>query len=186
MATQPAETQTIDLEFREKLIARVEETVKWAGAPDYDTGMQQAMQIFEVLLSRMSLMRTKEDLRNLFDKMPNPSPLEKKLILAVAQYLPQIFRYGAKQLAEKLEGDAPALPRGRPNVDLERKAEIVAFAGKLHMQGCSLEISKKRAAAKFGISDSTVQRIWDDRGNIDDADFRSALKWLTKEIRNPT
>jgi hypothetical protein len=50
------------------------------------------------------------------------------------------------------------------------------------MKGCSTEIGKRRAAAKFELSDSTVQRIWDDRGNIDDADFWSALNWASREL----
>lgn len=182
MATEPATARTVEPEFRDKLVSRWEELMIDTGAPDYETAISRAVQVFQFFLDNLSLIRTKEDLRNVLGRLPDPSALEKKLIWGVFQFLPQIFRYGAKQLAAKAERDLPPLPRGRPNIDLERKADIVAYVGKLHMQGCSLEISKKRTAARFTISESTVQRIWDDRGSIDPADFRSALNYLMKPI----
>ena len=181
MATEPAKVQTMDPEFREKIIKKWDEFMRDAGAADYEAGMDKAVQVFQYFANQISLIRTKEALRNTLDKFPEPSPIEKKLILGVFRYLPEILRYGAKQLGDKAERELPAPPSGRPTVDLQQKAEIVTYVGTLIIKGCSAEAGKKRAAARFGISESTVQRIWDDRGSIDEADFRSAPNWLTAQ-----
>jgi hypothetical protein len=173
--------KTVNPEFREKVIARWEKLIQDTGAPDHETAMQQLIQGFEKVLVVFSLVRTKQDLRNLLDKLPEPNLVEKKLILGFFQWAPQIVQYGVKQFAAKLERELSALPRGRPGTDLQQKAEVVTYVGTLIMKGCSTEVGKRRAAAKFGLSDSTVQRIWDDRGNIEDADFRSTLTWITKQ-----
>lgn len=123
-------------------------------------------------------MRTKDDLRKLLDEVPNPLWVEERLLLATAKFLPQILAAVAKQFAETIAHDAPPPPPGRPQVDFQRKAEVVAFIEKLHMQGTGLERNKNRAAQRFGISESTVQRIWDGRGELGEADFRSALRWV--------
>jgi hypothetical protein len=159
MATEPAEAQTIDLEFREKIIARWEGLMRDAGASDYETGMDRAVQVFQFFVNQISLIRTKEDLRNMLAKLPDPSPVEKKIFLGFLNYLPQIIHYGAKQFAAKAERELPPIPRGRPSTVLQQKSEVVTYVGTLIMKGCSTEIGKKRAAAKFGMSESTVQPV---------------------------
>jgi hypothetical protein len=182
MAGKDVTVQTIEPEFRDKLVAKIEEAYKWAGAADYDAGMKQALQVAEFFLNQLSSIRSKEELRLLLDKLPAPSFLEKSLILGVTRYLPQILRYGTRQLAESAERDAPGVPRGRPGVDLQQRADVIAHIGALIVKGCSDEAAKRRAAAKFAISKSTVQRIWDDRASVGEADFRSALKYISHEF----
>ena len=165
-------------EQRDKLIERIDQAAQRFGAADFADGVRQASQFLETWLARFALVKTKDDLKKLLDEMPDPSLLEEKLILSLLRYLPQILRVWAKRLAEQAEEDFPAAPGGRPSTDLRERAEIVAYIGKLHLQGCSLELSKKRTATRFGRSESTIQRIWDNRGSIQPADFRSALKWV--------
>jgi hypothetical protein len=100
------------------------------------------------------------------------------LLLGSLKHLPQIIRVWLCQAAEVAEAELPS-PTGRPPVDSKARVEIVAYVGQLHTRGTSLEISKRRAAQRFGQSESTVQRIWDDRGNLEEADLRSVLRWLS-------
>ena len=165
------------VELREKVIERLEEVSKWAGAPDFDAGMQQATKFFTLMQDATARMQTKDALRKLLDELPDPTPAEEALLSATANFMPQIISVVLKQLARVIQNAAP-VPPGRPSVDFLQKGQVVAYVGKLHTQGCSLELSKARAAQKFGLSESTVQRTWDDRGSLGDADFRSALRWL--------
>ena len=77
----------------------------------------------------------------------------------------------------------PPIPRGRPGLDSFTKEEMVAHVGKRHTQGYTLEQAKKAAATKFEVSEATVQRAWDDRGNRGAVDFRSVLKFLEEEAK---
>jgi hypothetical protein len=165
-------------EIREKLIERMEEAVRWAGSPDFETGMEVAYRFFDVMRDGVARMKTKDDVRKFFDDLPDPSPLEEALILASAKFAPQMISSAVKKFAAMIAADTPRLPRGRPKTDFQEKARIVAYVGKLHIQGCSLELSKTRAAKRFGVSESTVQRIWDDRASIGEPDFHSAMTWL--------
>ncbi len=168
-------------DLRDKLIDRFEERMRWAGAKDWDEGTEDFLRLLEALREKVLLMKTKEDLAALLDQMPNPSWWEQKLLFGFLKHLPEILRVWAVQIASGAEKLLPAPPGGRPPVDLQRQVEIIMYVGQLHTDHYSMEISKKRAAAKFGISESTVQRIWDDRGSIDEADFRSAANWITEE-----
>jgi hypothetical protein len=46
------------------------------------------------------------------------------------------------------------------------------------MAGCTHKQAKVLDARHFSVSLSTVQRIWDDRGNPGEVDFRSVLRYL--------
>ena len=165
---------------RDSIIAGIERAYIVAGAKDYDSGMAQYGRLLERLLEYYHPMRSKKDLTVLLDAMPEPSSLKMRFILGAIQYMPQLLRYGAKRFAEMTE-DFPEIPRGRPGIDAFLKAQIVAHVGKRHMTGYTLDRAKKSAALQFRLSESTIQRVWDDRGNPGVVDFRSVLKFLVEE-----
>lgn len=166
------------VELREAIIARFEDAVIYAGAESYDKGMQQFGRLLEFLNRAFDPIRSKEQLRTLFDQMPEPSLLERRLIFGTMRYLPQILRFGLKQLSMTAEITLPKAPTGRPGMGLQEKVRIVDFVGSQHKHVISLDRCMKDAAKRFRVSEATVQRAWDDRTNLDDADFRSALKFL--------
>jgi hypothetical protein len=168
----------VNAELREKLILKTEQVFMLAGAESYDQAMQQFGKMLEFLNSHYDPMRTKEQLRTLLDQMPEPSFMQRRLLFGVLKYLPQIMRFGLKRLAETAEFTLPEIPTGRPGLELQIRTEIVEFVGNQHKRVPSLDRCMKSAAQKFGVSKGTVQRAWDDRASLDDADFRSALKFL--------
>jgi hypothetical protein len=170
----------MDMEFQVKLIERMEELFRWAGAADYDAGMRQFRGILLRLVERSEAIKTREDLARALNELENPSLLQRQLMLGSMRYLPQILRRWLREAVEVAEEEIPAAPTGRPPIDLQARAAVVEYVSQLHKRGCSLELSKKRAGERFTFSESTVQRIWDDRGSIDEADFRSALRWLSE------
>jgi hypothetical protein len=136
--------------------------------------------IFRRLAELVELADSEEKLNALFDQMLEPSILEEKLMLATMKYLPQIARFWIKQFATGALKELPGPPGGRPRAtDEAQNAEIVACVVNLFGKGVSLETSKKRAALRFGVSETTVQRIWDNRATVGEADFSSALKWIS-------
>lgn len=163
---------------RDRLIAEMERVFVFAGASDYDNAMEIFGKLLRWVQDHYHPMRSKSDFSALLESMPEPSWLEMRFILGTFRYMPQVVRYSLKRLTESAEDDFPKIPRGRPGLDAFSKAQIVAHIGKRHTAGYTLDQAKQSAARKFEVSESTVQRAWDDRGNRDAVDFRSVLKYL--------
>jgi hypothetical protein len=173
----------MDVKFRDKIIAKLEGSIRWAGASSFDEGMSQAAKVLTFFLERIEQMKTRDDMERLLDSMPQPNYAEGKMILGVLSFLPQILRAGARKLANQLEGDVSAPAGGRPPIPQQTRAEIVVCMGDLHTPGTSLSACKKRAAARFGYSKSTIERAWLSRSEVNESDFRSAWNWLVDSAK---
>ncbi len=172
-------------EQREVIIAGIEEQMIAAGAKDYDDGMQTVSKLIEFLKKHHDPMRTKEQLEDVLDQMPDPSWVQMQLFLGTLKFFPQILRYGIQKLATNADENLPQLPKGRPGLDLVTKQQIIASIGKKHMKGYSLEKAKKSVALQFSQSESTIQRTWDGRGDFGEVDFRSVLRFLESDFDEP-
>jgi hypothetical protein len=169
----------LKVETAEKFLNKFDELARWAGAMDFEDGMQQLKRLLVAFLQGTERVQTKEEFRKLLSEMPEPSFAEQKLFLGSMQFLPHLLRYGIKKLSDAMEKELPSPPTGRPRIEFQTRAEIVAFIGDLHTRGTSLEVAKKRAAQHFGYGPATVERMWIERGQISEVDFRSALKWFS-------
>ena len=165
---------------RDKIIEIMEQSLVLAGAKDYDTGMAQIGKLFDYFQRNYEPMRSKEHLKALLEAMPEPPFLKKRFLFGALRYAPQLIRYGSKELVKMTEENLPEIPRGRPGLDTYKKAQIVAKVGRWHTAGYTLDQAKKRAARHFNVSESTVQRAWDDRQNRGEVDFRSVLKFIAE------
>jgi len=165
-------------ELSEKVIEEIEKCWISVGAENFDSGIQQLAKLLAFMQRIFESMKTREQLREFLDQLPEPSWLEKQFIFRGFRYLPQVIRYGLKRASQIADETLPNIPRGRPGLDLQLRSEIVGFVGKQHMKGYSLELAKKSAAKKFSVSEATVQRTWDDRGSLGEIDFRTVVKYL--------
>jgi hypothetical protein len=163
---------------RDWLIDELEKAFIWAGASDFESGITTLKKVIDKLQDCHDTLRTKEHLAQQLNTLPEPSWVQKRFIQGFFRYLPQVFRFGVKQLAQVTEDEIPGLPAGRPGPDALLKEQIVAEVSKRQMHGCNLKQAKERTARHFHTSFSTVQRIWDDRGNPGEVDFRSVLRYL--------
>src|SRR5437868_6755580 len=102
----------------ETVIQRCEDAMRSVGAPNFEEGMRQAIAVWGFVYSGVSSMRTKDDLRAALQQMPKPSLLEKRMLLGVVRFLPQILVFGLKCLVDKAAADFPMPPHGRPKTDL--------------------------------------------------------------------
>jgi hypothetical protein len=171
---------------RDRIIAELERLFILAGATDYDSGMEQFGKLLQKLQEGYHPMRSKHEFASMLDELPEPSWLMMRFILGSFNYAHQLARYGLKHLANIGEEDLPEIPRGRPGLDAFSKAQIVAKIGRWHVAGYTLDQAKKRAALHFHVSESTVQRAWDDRANRGAVDFRSVVKFLTEDEEGVT
>jgi len=168
-------------ETREWIIEGVERSFQWAGATDYASGVASFKKFVEWMQRAHETLQSKEHFSRVLDDVPEPTWMEKRVFQGFFRYAPQILLYSAKSIARTAEESIPELPRGRPGADAYTKAQIVAEISKKELRGCTHKQAKIRTARQFSVSLATVQRAWDDRGNRDEVDFRSVLKFLSAE-----
>lgn len=169
-------------ELRNKLIAKLDELAKKFGDEDFPTGAAHVSDVLQKLAREMQLMSTRERLVALFDELPEPSKTDELFMLASLHFLPAMLRVWFKEFAATAGKELPSPPGGRPSVDPNIRAKVIAYILELFGKQVSLEIGKKRAALRFDLSESTVQRIWDDRGGLPEPDFKSAMRWIAEEL----
>jgi hypothetical protein len=165
---------------REWILDSLDKAFIWAGESDFDSGMKSFKKVVDRMQSAHDTMHSKEHFSRVLDDLPEPSWLERRFIQGVFRYLPQVLRYGVKQLTQTVEEDIPELPRGRPGLDAYTKSQIVAEISRKEWKGCTHKQAKLRTARQFNISLATVQRAWDDRANQSEVDFRSVIKYLSE------
>lgn len=166
-------------ELRDKFVLDTEQLFISAGAEDYEQGAQQFVKLLEFLHSNFHRIQTKEQLGAVLDELPEPSWKERLFIVGGVKFLPHLLHFGIKQLARIADETLPAVPSGRPGIDLQTREKIVAHVGRQHTKGYTLEQAKRSAALRFCVSEGTVERVWDDRASIGEADFRFVVKFFT-------
>jgi hypothetical protein len=169
-------------EYRDAIVSKIEEQMIAVGSKSFDDGMRTISKLLEVLKKNIDQMRTKEQLEQMLDSLPDPSRTDFYLVLGTFKFFPHLIRFGLRSLSEKLDEDLPRIPRGRPGLDLVTKQRIIAHIGKRHMSGYTLEQAKKSTAIQFKLSESTIQRAWDGRNDIGDVDFRSVVRFLEEDV----
>jgi hypothetical protein len=165
--------------LRDKFVLDTEQLFISAGAENYEQGAQRFAKLLEFLHSNFHRIQTKEQLGAVLDELPEPNWKERLFILGGVKFLPQLVHFGIKQLARIADETLPAVPSGRPGIDLQTREKIVAHVGRQHTKGYALDQAKRSAALRFSVSEGTVQRAWDDRGSIGEADFRFVVKFFT-------
>lgn len=171
-------------ELRDRLMAKLDELARQLDEPDFASASSRTVRILQKLTEIMEPATSRNKLATFLDEMPEPSRMDELLMLASIRFMPFMLRAWLKGLASKADRNLPALPSGRPGVDVQTRQDVIDFVADLFKHGVSLEMSKKRAALHFAISESTVQRVWDDRGGVPEPDFKSAAKWLEKGLDN--
>lgn len=169
---------------RDAIIEEFERAFVFVGAKDYDSGMATFGKILRRVDEHYHPMRSRSDLAAMLDSLPEPSWMRMRFMLGTLRHLPHLLRFGFTRLAEKAESDLPPIPSGRPGLDAFSKEQIIAHVGKRHMEGYTLDQAKRAAAKQFAVSEASVQRAWDDRGNRGAVDFRSVLKFLKEDMKD--
>ena len=131
------------------------------GGESLESGIALAAKLLRLLLVWMEQMQTREDTLRILSQVQQPTSEEMQFIIGIAQSLPQLIAAGAKLLANDLAVEYPIQTGGRPkSLDRESRGALRSFIGQLYAEGVELRIAKKRAAQRFNVSLSTVNRAW--------------------------
>jgi len=170
-------------EVREEIIRRTEAAFVSAGEESYDGAMKKLAAILQLGERYLKELGTKEQFRSALDKL-ELSRGQELLMLAGSKYLPQFVRWSISRLHDEAADTLPALPRGRPGLDARTKKEVRDFITLKIRAGYNTEQAKASAARHFNITEATIQRIWDDRGNeyAGEPDFRAVLKAFASDV----
>ncbi len=176
MNEEAAQTEQDYERFVDEMVHRVEALMVKAGATSYEAGTQKTIKLLEWLAQSLFSVKTVADLRRMMLQLERPLPIHQLILSGFLEHLPRLVAHGARYIAANEERDLPPL-HGRKPVTIQEKAEIVDFILARIKNGYNTEQAKKRAGLRYGYSRATIQRIWDDRGSMQEVDYGSVLQW---------
>jgi DNA invertase Pin-like site-specific DNA recombinase len=98
---------------------------------------------------------------SLISSLPEPKPENFEKLLAFMRTLPYFLRAQLQAAAK----DLPPSPGGRPRgLTPDQSREVCQQIGQLYGEGVDLASAKRRMALRYGVSLSTIQRAWKERG----------------------
>lgn len=151
-------------EIRDQIIQSLLASFAAVGAEDFDEAMQELESSVARLLSGIRSLQTVDQLQHVLDGIETNEEQEKIMLAAFAS-VPKLTVMFVNLLGEKVKNDFPATEAGRPAIDYFKRVKIVDFICAKMKAGCSLRQAKTRAAMRFGLGASTIQRIWSKRGD---------------------
>lgn len=153
----------MDRKSRTQFISGMEKAFKAVGATNMEDGCEKAAKVFEVLATMIRRFGNREELEKLL-AADQVSPEEQRIAVAAAEQLPVLMNVALQALSEMVAKDLPVPPKGRPkSLTIAKERQVCEYIGKLFSSGTPLKIAKQRTARKFGVSCTTVERIWADR-----------------------
>lgn len=115
---------------------------------------------------RSERVRTREQIVEILDGEPEPSPAFLALFEATVRFSPYLI---GRLIKWMLEGSAKSLesnPRGpKLAVPSGQREDICAFIGALYARGVSLKEAQNRAANRWDTSQRSIERVWSERGS---------------------
>lgn len=151
-------------ELRDKILQIADTKVERFGMTGLEDAVDKACNGFEKLALAMSPIRTRQGLVEMLDKV-ELTPEQEAYAVPMAEHFPHVLREIIAHLFESALKDLPPQPSGRKrSLNFEESAEVCQYVAELYAKGLDLKICKQRAAQRFGVSLSTVQRAWRQRG----------------------
>jgi hypothetical protein len=182
MSDEPIQTELEYEKFVDEIIGRIEGLFAQLGT-NYEIGIQQTIKLLEWAAQTMKQAQTIADFRRLaLTEMERPAPMRQKMLCGCLEHFPRLVAHAARYVAENEERGLPPLPRGRKGKTIQEKCEVVDFILSRIRKGYNTEQAKASAARRYDWSPATVQRIWDDRGNTAEPDYRSVLKGAVERL----
>lgn len=153
----------MDSESRNQFIAGLDNAFKSIGAASLEEGCESAAKLFEMIAIKIRQLGNREELEKVL-AADTVSAEERNIAVAAAEQLPSLVSAAVQWLSASLAKDFPAQPQGRPkSLSKAQEVEACEYVGKLFSSGATLKVAKQRAAAKFGVSQTTIERVWVDR-----------------------
>ena len=120
----------------------------------WKTYFQVAQQVWQSANNREEAIR-------LLENLPEPKLENFEKVMVFLRTLPYFLRAQLQTAAK----DLPPSPGGRPRgLKPEQSREVCRQIGLLYSEGVDLADAKRRMALRYGVSPSTIQRAWKERG----------------------
>jgi hypothetical protein len=153
--------------FCERLVLECEQVGEKMGMDFYET-MKKAPSVVErwqvYFLAAQQVWQSannREEAVRFLEKLPEPKPENFEKLLAFMRTLPYFLRAQLQAAAK----DLPPSPGGRPRgLTPDQSREVCQQIGQLYGEGVDLANAKRRMALRYGVSLSTIQRAWKERG----------------------
>ncbi len=115
---------------------------------------------------RSERVRTREQIVEILDGEPEPSPAFLALFEATVRFSPYLIGRLMKWMAEGSAKRLECNPKGpRLAVPSGQREQICVFIGALYARGVSLKDAQNRAANKWFTSPRSIERVWAERGS---------------------
>ena len=153
-------------EFCEQLVLECEQAGQKMGMDFYET-MKKAPAVVErwktyflVAQEVWQHANSREEAVRILESLPDPSPEAFEKVMAFLQTLPYFLRGVFHEAAKGL----PPSPGGRPRgLTHQESRDVCKQIGQLYGEGVSLADAKSRMAQRYGVSLTTIQRVWKKR-----------------------
>lgn len=175
------EISVLNSEQRDRILAAADKLARDLNNLGVEESFVEAHRLFTKLAEAASQVKSRQQILELMDSMPDLSWKDEQMCLAVCKYGKHLFRLGAVTLAAKVKAEMPAPPGGRKRAfALDDEKEVCRFVSDLIVKKVALPFAYERTAAHFGISPRTVRRLWEVRDQIAaesrDPDFDTTVK----------
>jgi hypothetical protein len=114
------------------------------------------------------------------------STADEMLIRATTENLPALAIALFEEALPQMRKEFTVMNSGRPkSLTSEQQRAVCEYVGQLYASGTEIKIAKQRAAQKFNVSTSTINRTWGERKKGHKPSIREVLEVLkSKQIRN--
>jgi hypothetical protein len=153
----------VEKEKREQIIAAIEHTFKSIGAESLDDAGATIQKLSDFLSLKVKPLMSREHLDALLTQADIKAE-DEEMLVALFENLPSVIGMLLNMISSEAAKTFPLANIGRPkSLSSEKRRSVCANIAQLHGQGTNLKVAKTRTAQKFGISMSTVERIWAER-----------------------
>jgi hypothetical protein len=176
----------LDQELRDRLLAIADEKAAKIGVDGLHEFVDQARTVFEKLAQYLEPMRTRDGLIAALDSL-ELTPEEERMAVAFAEHFGHFMREAVTTLIDLGIKELPPVPSGRRRVlTADLAQEINAYVLDLYGTNLELKKCKKRAAQRFGVSYTTVQRAWSSRSKVNSGsiDAGSFVEYIRRKLSN--
>jgi len=174
----------LDQELRDRLLAIADAKAQSQGIDGAHEFIDKACTVFEKLALAFAPMRTRDGLVMALDRV-EMSGEDKRWAIPMLEHFGHFLREALTALFETGMKDLPPVPSGRRRLlTPELASQINAYVLNLFGKNVELTVCKERAAQKFGVSYTTVQRAWRNRGEAqtENTDVGEFIKYVRNKL----
>jgi hypothetical protein len=149
-------------EDAEKIVAAADKGFELGGLTSFEAGVGRVRQLAEFLLKMASRTESRDSAKRLLMEGPEISPEELEKLLSFLQEIAYRIREMLPEVAKTIPHD----PGGRPiSLTEAKKRQACAEIASLYGRGVGVGVAIKRVAQKFGVSERTLRRAWQERAS---------------------